>query len=108
VLKEFSVLLQDNLRKEDLIARWGGEEFLIVIKNISEEMALEKAELLRRKITEYHFTQVKKLSASFGMAYLHKNDDIHTLLQRADKALYKAKNNGKNKVILKTIEKSLF
>lgn len=108
VLKEFSVLLQDNLRKEDLIARWGGEEFLIVIKNISEEMALEKAELLRCKITEYHFTQVKKLSASFGMAYLHKNDDIHTLLQRADKALYKAKNNGKNKVILKTIEKSLF
>jgi diguanylate cyclase (GGDEF)-like protein len=96
VLKEFTALIKENLRKDDLIARWGGEEFLILFKNIEKESIIIKVEELRRLIDEYTFTEVKHITSSFGLAYANIEDTSKSILKRADEALYKAKNNGKN------------
>jgi len=101
VLKEFSTLLKDHLRQDDLLARWGGDEFLILLKRTDEENALHKVEELRKMVDEYLFSHNEDITATFGIACVEKDDDINTLLLRADKALYKAKENGKNRVILK-------
>lgn len=103
VLQEFATLIKDHLRQDDLFARWGGEEFLILLKRTNEEDALEKIEALRKTIEAHAFEAVKHMTASFGIAYADKKDDINTFLLRADKALYKAKENGKNRVIFKKV-----
>jgi len=107
VLKEFSSLLKKNIRQDDLIARWGGEEFLLVLKIDDLQRALDRTETLRKIIDEHDFKHIRHLTASFGIAWREQCacDDTNSLLQRADKALYKAKNNGKNRVILKKLEK---
>ena len=105
VLKEFAALLQKCIRNGDMIARWGGEEFLLAIKIDRPETALERVEAIRKRVEKHQFGTIKHLTASFGLAWREEGDDIDTLLQRADKALYKAKENGKNRVILKKKEK---
>lgn len=105
VLKEFAALLKECVRNGDMIARWGGEEFLLAIKIDDPETALKRAETIRKKIEKHKFDTVEHITASFGLAWREEGDDIDTLLQRADKALYKAKENGKNRVILKKKEK---
>ena len=105
VLKKFASLLKESLREDDLIARWGGEEFLYAIKIDDIEKALQRVDAIRKTIAIYPFDTIGHLTASFGVAWREENDDLDTLLQRADKALYKAKNNGKNRVILKKKEK---
>ena len=107
VLKEFSSLLKKNIRQDDLIARWGGEEFLLALKIDDLQRAMDRTETLRKMIDEHAFKYIGHLTASFGLAWRGNCDcdDANSLLQRADKALYKAKNNGKNKVILKKLEK---
>ena len=105
VLKQFAALLKKSLREDDLIARWGGEEFLFAINIDDIEKALQRVESVRKRIEEYTFDTVGHLTASFGVAWREEGDDLDMLLQRADKALYKAKNNGKNRVILKKREK---
>jgi diguanylate cyclase (GGDEF)-like protein len=107
VLKEFSLLLQKNIRKDDLVARWGGEEFLLALRMNNLEKAIDRIEALRQTIAEHAFTTVKQVTASFGVAWRNQCecDDTGSLLQRADKALYKAKNEGKTKVVWKKLEK---
>jgi len=102
-LQEFATLIKDNLRQDDLFARWGGEEFLILLKRTNEETALKKIEALRKTIEGHEFKAVKHITASFGIAYADEKDDSNTFLRRADKALYKAKENGKNRVKLKKV-----
>lgn len=101
VLKELVSVIQENVRGDDIFARWGGEEFLLLLKNTTIENALKKVENLRLLIDEHEFTSVGHLTASFGVAVLDKTDDLHSVLQRADKALYEAKASGKNRVIFK-------
>jgi diguanylate cyclase (GGDEF)-like protein len=101
VLKEFVLLIQDNIRGDDLFARWGGEEFLLLLKHTNIDNALKKIESLRHIIDTYIFKHVGHITSSFGVAYKEESDDLHSLLQRADKALYEAKNRGKNRVIFK-------
>lgn len=101
VLKEFASLIKNNIRADDIFARWGGEEFLLLLKSSNSENALKKIEALRIIVDEYSFNHIGELTASFGVAKLETTDDLHRLLQRADKALYKAKNLGKNRVEFK-------
>jgi len=101
ILKEFTVLIKENLRKDDLIARWGGEEFLILFKNIDKESAIAKVEELRKLIDEYTFTKAKHITSSFGLTCANIQDTAKSVLQRADEALYEAKNDGKNRVHIK-------
>jgi len=95
VLKEFTALIRDNIRDEDIFARWGGEEFLLLLEHTNLDNALKKVESLRKLIDEHTFKDIGHLTSSFGVSYSEETDDIDTILLRADKALYEAKANGK-------------
>jgi diguanylate cyclase (GGDEF)-like protein len=97
VLKELAKVVKENLRKNDIFGRWGGEEFLILLPNSSYEETLKVAEKLRKIIENHDFGGIK-VTVSFGVTYVKKDDNEETLLQRVDEALYEAKNNGRNQV----------
>lgn len=103
VLKEFSDLIQSNIRGDDLFARWGGEEFLLLLQGTDIEGAIKKVEQLRSLVSEHTFFEIGHMTVSFGVAKKEESDDIHSLLYRADKALYEAKDNGKNRVTFKKL-----
>ena len=107
LLKQFSLLLKAVLRDKDLIARWGGEEFVIMIHEANPNDAYRIAERLRQKIekTTFHIDEHHiKITASFGIAPLISTDDepLYSSYLKADKALYRAKDNGRNKTIIYT------
>lgn len=83
----------------DLVARFGGEEFVVITPNISELEALQLAERMRKNISELNF-KTKKITISLGIATVYPDNSIDhtTLFIKADKALYEAKNRGRNKV----------
>ena len=101
ILKAFVKLIQDNIRGNDIFARWGGEEFLLLLEHTNIEHALKKLESLRTIIDRYTFKHVGHMTASFGVACKEEDDDMHSLLQRADQALYQAKDKGKNCIVFK-------
>lgn len=101
VLREFATLINQNIRGEDIFSRWGGEEFLLLLQGTNSENAMKKVEKLRSLIDTYSFEHIGHMTASFGLTERYDDDDIHAVLQRADKALYEAKDAGKNKVIFK-------
>ncbi|WP_324172798.1 diguanylate cyclase [Sulfurimonas sp.] len=98
VLVQFANLLKNNLRKSDLIGRWGGEEFIIICSNSNILDATQLAEKLRILIENFNFNMVKKKTASFGVTAYRKGDSIKSLLNRVDRALYMAKKLGRNRV----------
>ncbi|WP_373034613.1 GGDEF domain-containing protein [Sulfurimonas sp.] len=98
ILKEFSNIIKDNIRKIDMLGRWGGEEFMIICTNTDVKNAEILAEKIRKKIEEYDFEIVKNMTASFGVAQYSENLDFSSLFKHADEALYLAKNNGRNRV----------
>ncbi len=100
VLKEVGRRLRFSLRKGDMLGRWGGEEFMIVMRGESQHDVMAAVERLREDIAFWPFDQVGAVSASFGVAEGHIGDSIHNLLERADKALYQAKHLGRNRVEL--------
>jgi diguanylate cyclase (GGDEF)-like protein/PAS domain S-box-containing protein len=100
VLVEVSNILQKNIRsKLDIVGRWGGEEFLVICMGTDIYGAEVLAEHLRAKIENFKFSVIKNKTASFGIAQVTDNDDIESVLKRADEALYKAKRNGRNQVV---------
>lgn len=99
ILKEFSKILSANIREVDTIGRWGGEEFLIISPHTDEEGALVIAENLRCRIEEYSFSIVGKKTASFGVAQYDASSIVENLFHQLDKALYHAKNEGRNQVV---------
>lgn len=101
ILKEFSEFVKNNIRLDDLFARWGGEEFLLLMQHTTIENAMIKVESLRKKLEKHHFTHIQQLTASFGVAQKEESDDLHSLLQRADRVQYEAKKLGKNRVLFK-------
>ena len=98
VLKEFSSLVKSTIRPSDLFGRWGGEEFIIISTNQSLTGATQFAERLRKTIESHSFRYVDHVTSSFGVASYEPNDVPKTIINRADQALYRAKNNGRNKV----------
>jgi len=98
ILAEFSQVLTDTLRETDILGRWGGEEFLILSPETDKEGILSLAEKIRRAVETYSFTAIKKVTASFGTATYINEDQYKMLIERADKALYRAKGSGKNQV----------
>ncbi len=99
ILKEFAAILNKNVRSTDYVGRWGGEEFIIVSPQTDQNGALSLAEHLRGKIEESDFTAAGKKTASFGVAVCSEEDDITSLIDNADKALYRAKKGGRNQVV---------
>ncbi|UZE95024.1 transporter substrate-binding domain-containing diguanylate cyclase [Alkalimarinus alittae] len=99
VLRRFSTLLKNNIRANDLIGRWGGEEFLIVCPNTESEGAKQVALHLKRCLSAYLFEEVGHVTASFGVAeYNTQTMSIKDVLNHADKALYESKHAGRNRV----------
>lgn len=101
-LKHFSNIIKENLRKSDYIFRIGGEEFVILLPNTSLSEAAKLAENLRTKLLqsdfEYEGNRIK-LTASFGVAEFREHENLNNLLKEADEKLYKAKEQGRNRVI---------
>ena len=97
VLIEVAAILRQNCRRSDLLARIGGEEFVILLPETNAEDAVACAEKARRRIEEHTFQHVDKVTASFGIAEARKNDP-EGLLKRADTAMYESKKNGRNRV----------
>lgn len=97
VLKELGKMLQSITRSEDLLCRYGGEEFLIIISQISRDYVLEKAEHIRKNVDEIKLPCKKeKVTISLGMSCGKNYDNINMIIEQADKALYRAKTSGKN------------
>lgn len=99
VLVEFVKLISENCRSTDFLARWGGEEFLLICPNTALNEAYELAQCLRAMIEEHHWVKEIKLTSSFGVAQKTK-EAIAQTINRADQALYAAKARGRNKVII--------
>lgn len=98
VLKQFGKLLQ-QLRTSDIAGRYGGEEFAILLPSSNLEESLLVAERLRQDIENTQFDSIDKCTVSIGIASLDKQyEDAYKWLDSADKALYQAKNEGRNKV----------
>lgn len=100
ILKAVANVMQDSARKEDVAARFGGEEFIMVLDNCTADDALVKAENLRNKI-QLLYPEDIAVTASFGVVQLEKDmQRCEDLLKNADMALYMAKEEGRNRVIL--------
>ncbi|GAB4165312.1 MAG: GGDEF domain-containing protein [Geothermobacteraceae bacterium] len=98
-LRWFADTLKTALRKVDTISRFGGEEFLILLPTTGAEEAVRTAEKLRRQLaSDLCPTTGEPLSASFGVASVVAEDSTETLIERADRALYRSKQAGRNRV----------
>ncbi|MEM9659536.1 MAG: diguanylate cyclase, partial [Planctomycetota bacterium] len=94
-------LLKTMCRSGDLVARYGGEEFALLCAGCDRDDAARRAEQIRRSLAEtpHHCLGDKRITASFGVAELQPDDAPETMLRRADSALLKAKEQGRNKVV---------
>ena len=99
ILKTISKVVLDTKRDTDVFGRWGGEEFLLVCSETDIQGARALAEKLRKAIESYEFPMITSLTASFGVAQFEKGDTIAKVFERADHAMYLAKESGRNKVI---------
>jgi len=101
VLKTLSLLVMEELRDSDIFARVGGEEFMILLPQTKLHGALKAAQKIRISIDEYTFifnNDIIPVTISAGITSIIKNDTYFSILDRVDKALYKAKNDGRNRV----------
>lgn len=93
ILKDLANLLVANIREDDIFARWGGEEFLLVTRRASEESLMQLADKLRSVVADHTFEAVLDLrvTVSIGVSKVRKGDTFSATVKRADTALYKAK-----------------
>jgi len=97
-LKAISQAIKEHVRDSDLFARWGGEEFILMLPFTEGDQAAVFAERLREMVRELKIEQLPALTVSIGVAEYRENDSMETLLERADQALYRAKEEGRNRV----------
>jgi diguanylate cyclase (GGDEF)-like protein/PAS domain S-box-containing protein len=99
VLQKVTEMIKNRIRKIDVLARWGGEEFLILLLDTPVDKAVVLAEELRQKLSLMEIPKVQAVTASFGVAGYCPGDNIDTLVKKADDMMYKAKREGRNKVV---------
>lgn len=101
VLRVLARSVEQNLRSSDLIARWGGEEFVVLLPCTSAENARITAENIRSRIEVLEITaDLSGVTCSFGVTGYRPEEGVQELLKRADEAMYEAKFSGKNRVVL--------
>ncbi len=99
VLEELGQLLAQETRQEDMAARVGGEEFAILLVKTDKENASKYAERVRQKLKNLKFKSIpESITLSFGIAEARTEDDLDGIYKRSDKALYKAKEAGKDRI----------
>lgn len=96
VLRKIAKIIDRELRRTDYVGRFGGEEFLIVLPETTAERAFRVAERIRDRIEQTDFG-VDKVTVSIGVTELKKDEDASTLFNRVDRAMYLAKERGKNR-----------
>ena len=96
VIISITNLIKDIIRSSDVFARWGGDEFAILLPYTHKSEAIKLVERIRTVISTHYFDQAGYISCSFGIASFSEANAIHELLNIADKKLYQAKLNGKN------------
>lgn len=92
VLKEFAQKLKSRVRSDDVVCRFGGDEFVVIFKGCPLDMAKLRLEIIRTELID------KNITFSAGLAEYNSNDNIYSVIEKADNALYNAKLNGKNKI----------
>jgi diguanylate cyclase (GGDEF)-like protein len=99
VLAMVARALDDGLRDGDVVARFGGEEFLVAAPGIGTTAAAALAERLRTRVAEASDAEVGGVTVSLGMALWDEGESMAELIERADLALYQAKEQGRNRVV---------
>lgn len=99
VLKEVAGMIRDRLRETDVIVRWGGEEFLVVLPDCQEDEAIRIAEVLRTAVAQVAIGDLNpgEVTLSLGIAFVEPEGSLESALAAADKALYRAKAEGRNR-----------
>lgn len=99
VLRQVADRLAASVRAVDLVGRWGGEEFVVGLPGASEERGLRVAERLRAAVAAIEGAEGRPpVTISVGLATLREGESLHSVLERADRALYQAKERGRNRV----------
>ncbi len=99
VLKELSQLIKSNIRSADILGRWDGEEFIIVLPETIEEEAKKSAENIKEIVYQHDFEELQSfVSCSFGIASLKERDTMDSLIKKATQAMLEVKKSGKNGV----------
>jgi diguanylate cyclase (GGDEF)-like protein len=97
-LQDLANIVKSSIRETDILARWGGEEFMILLADTSLNSAKDVASKIRANINAYRFETIGSLTCSFGVSEYKYIDTKETLLKRVDQALYSAKENGRDRV----------
>ncbi|TDT71435.1 diguanylate cyclase (GGDEF)-like protein [Hypnocyclicus thermotrophus] len=95
-------IIKEFLKNEDILSRYGGDEFVAIFFDKKKEYIMDKLEKIRQKIMSTYITadeEILKITLSIGVAFLEKDDNIERLIKKSDEALYKAKEEGKNKIV---------
>ncbi|MCA9358707.1 GGDEF domain-containing protein [Candidatus Kaiserbacteria bacterium] len=106
ILRKVAQAIKDTLRKTDLVCRWGGEEIVVALDNISKESVIVMAEKVRVAVANLRFPECGdefKVTVSIGVAVLHERNPKVKLVDHADAALYEAKESGRDQVIYREV-----
>ena len=109
VLQQIAIIINNHIRKDDIAARWGGEEFIVILPDAGETLAYSIGERIRSEIDGYHFKSNNsqeniKLSVSIGIAEVDSlEQDFCKVLLRADQGMYEAKYAGRNRTVIKRV-----
>lgn len=98
VLETLTQVVKTNIRENDCFARYGGEEFIIMLLNSDKEETIKKAEEIRVLVENYDFETVGQVTISLGVYEFKEADTYETITEKVDKAMYKSKERGRNKV----------
>lgn len=100
VLHTFAQIIKGSVRQNDSFGRWGGEEFVVVLPSTNQEGGFIVAEKIRTNLEQYQFENVGTKTCSIGLYEVQSGDDLKSAISRADEAMYKAKQTGKNKTLI--------
>ena len=99
ILKELVTLIKEHVREDDIVCRWGGEEFLILLPKANYQKTAKVAQKLLDLVRNYDFTKINKMTISIGFSQIQNGDTIDSVIKRADDCLYDAKDSGRDKAI---------
>jgi diguanylate cyclase (GGDEF)-like protein len=98
VLSELSALIQRQLRSSDILARWGGDEFIMLLPNVTLENAVKLTERVRNQIREHTFIHGVIVTCSFGVVSMKEDASFENMVHEADESMYSGKKKGKDSV----------
>lgn len=99
VLRKVIEVIKNNLRDVDIVGRFGGDEFVVIMPQIPWTLLRSRADEICRAVSETDFDIVEPVTLSIGSTYTDSKLAVSSLLNRADEALYRAKNGGRNQVV---------